>query len=168
MSSLFTQISQEVARQQQQLQQSQQQKTVDVAEDITDRREHSITEKPPSESTGVADQAHNPNERTEQPNGESERESYKVLPAAVDVGDAGQSSAKPPEESTSLIDEMRHGVDEVGRSTERYSFEIYTDQKDKILEVAYRYQKRTGKRLPKSRIIREALDQYLNQILEQA
>lgn len=168
MSSLFTQISQEVARQQQQLQQSQQQKTADDAERTIDRPEHSVTVKPPKESPGAVDQAHNPNERTEQPNGESERTSHEMLPATVDVGDAGQSSAPSPEEPTSLIDEMRHGVDEVGRSTERYSFEIYTDQKDKILEVAYRYQKRTGKRLPKSRIIREALDQYLNQILEQA
>jgi hypothetical protein len=69
-------------------------------------------------------------------------------------------------QAASLIDEMENGVDDYVRPTERYSFEIYADQKEKIVEIKYRYEKRTGKRLPKSRIIREALDHYFEQVLD--
>lgn len=61
---------------------------------------------------------------------------------------------------------MNEGVEKSGRSTERYSFEIFTDQKESILEIKYRYEKRTGQRLSKSRIIREALDIYFDQVLK--
>lgn len=69
------------------------------------------------------------------------------------------------ERATSLLDEMQHGVDETTRPTERYSFEIYVDQKDQVRDLQYLYQKATGKRLPSSRIIREALDAYLKKAL---
>ena len=62
---------------------------------------------------------------------------------------------------------MKHGVEKVKRPTERYSFEIYTDQKDKILEIKYQYERRTSKRLPKSRVIREALDLYFDQVIDE-
>lgn len=72
----------------------------------------------------------------------------------------------PEDESEpSLLDEMQHGVDETIRPTERYSFEIYVDQKDQVRDLQYLYQKATGKRLPSSRIIREALDAYLKKAL---
>ena len=79
-----------------------------------------------------------PNERTVKPNGQTER--------------------------FSIIHELEEGVNEPEqRRTERYSFEIYVDQLGKIEDLQYRYKKRTGKKLSSSRIIREALDEYLKQ-----
>jgi hypothetical protein len=52
------------------------------------------------------------------------------------------------------------------RLTERYSFEIYTDQKEDIQRVCDRYEKSTGKKLSASRLIREVLDYFLPGALE--
>lgn len=52
------------------------------------------------------------------------------------------------------------------RATERYSFEIYTDQKDDIQEVCDKYEKATGKKLSASRLIREVLDTFLPDALK--
>ena len=71
----------------------------------------------------------------------------------------------PKPKAVDIVVEMEQGIEEVTRPTERYSFEIFSDQKEKILEIKYRYEKRTGKRLPKSRIIREALDLYCKEFL---
>lgn len=76
------------------------------------------------------------NERTGKPNGHAERSSI-ILELAGEIKEAEQ------------------------RRTERYSFEIYIDQIGTIEDLQYKYKKRTGKRLSSSRIIREALDEYL-------
>ncbi len=52
------------------------------------------------------------------------------------------------------------------RVTVRDSFEVYTDQLDTIEELRKRYKAKTGRPLPKSRIVREALDRYLAMALE--
>ena len=44
------------------------------------------------------------------------------------------------------------------RETERYSFEIYSDQKDDIQQICDLYEGATGKKLSASRLIREVLD----------
>lgn len=64
-------------------------------------------------------------------------------------------------ENTSLLQEMEQGVQDDKRPTERYSFEIYTDQKEKIEDLQYQYKKKTGNKLSASRILREALEAYL-------
>lgn len=61
-----------------------------------------------------------------------------------------------------VLHELREGVTEKERPTERYSFEIYTDQKQRIEDLQYRFKRRTGKKLSSSRIIREAIEEYLN------
>ena len=71
----------------------------------------------------------------------------------------------PKPATVDIVVEIEQGIEEVTRPTERYSFEIFSDQKEKILEIKYRYEKRTGKRLSKSRIIREALDLYCKEVL---
>jgi hypothetical protein len=81
-----------------------------------------------------------PNERTVQPNGETER--------------------------SSVLSELEEGVRESKRPTERYSFEIYTDMKEKIEDIQYQYKKKTGKKLSASRIIREALEVYFKPLEE--
>jgi hypothetical protein len=63
------------------------------------------------------------------------------------------------------LQEIKEGVKDEKRPTERYSFEIYTDQKQKIEDLQYQYKKKTGKRLSASRILREALEVYLKQAL---
>ncbi|OJV93815.1 MAG: hypothetical protein BGO39_15720 [Chloroflexi bacterium 54-19] len=77
-----------------------------------------------------------PNGRTVKPNGQTERSSI-ILELAGEVKEVEQ------------------------RRTERYSFEIYVDQIGTLEDLQYRYKKKTGKRLSSSRIIREALDEYL-------
>ncbi len=67
------------------------------------------------------------------------------------------------ESSSNVMTEMAEGVREEKRPTERFSFEIYTDQKPRIEELQYVYRKKTGKKLSSSRILREALEQYLDQ-----
>ncbi len=66
-----------------------------------------------------------------------------------------------------VFDDLEEGTpEEAKRPTERYSFEIYTDQKGSIEEVQYLYKKKTGKKLSASRIIREALEDYLTRAME--
>jgi hypothetical protein len=52
------------------------------------------------------------------------------------------------------------------RPTERYSFEIYIDQKEDIQRVCEQYEQSTGKKLSASRLIREVLDYFLPGALE--
>jgi hypothetical protein len=60
-----------------------------------------------------------------------------------------------------LLHELQSNEVEETRPTERYSFEIYSDQKQSIEDVQYRYKKKSGRKLSASRIIREALEDYL-------
>lgn len=87
------------------------------------------------------------NNVTERVNGDTERSNRTVK----EIG-----------KEKSVLEEMNQGALEVNkRPTERYSFEIYTDQKQKIRDLQYHYEKRMGKRLSSSRIIREAIEVYL-------
>lgn len=52
------------------------------------------------------------------------------------------------------------------RETERYSFEIYSDQKDDIQAICDLYEQATGKKLSASRLIREVLDTFLPDALK--
>jgi hypothetical protein len=52
------------------------------------------------------------------------------------------------------------------RETERYSFEIYSDQKDDIQTICDLYEQATGKKLSASRLIREVLDTFLPDALK--
>ena len=88
-----------------------------------------------------------PNDRTERPNGATERHDRTV------------------DTQPSVLREITEGVKDETRPTERYSFEIYTDQKQKIEDLQYQYKKKTGKRLSASRILREALEVYLKEAL---
>ena len=128
-----------------------------------------------------------PNDRTAQPHGLPERANRSKHPhdtaarlnrtaAQPASRERSARSAQPPAttavrsvsptpEAVDIVVEMEQGVEITARPTERYSFEIFSDQKEKILEIKYRYEKRTGKRLSKSRIIREALDHYCKQVL---
>ena len=85
-----------------------------------------------------------PNDRTDKPNGYIERDGEKKVT------------------SKSLLNELKTGVQDDGKPpTERYSFEIYTLQKQQIEDLQYLYRKKTGKKISSSRILREALDNYL-------
>src|SRR6266581_2884595 len=52
------------------------------------------------------------------------------------------------------------------RETERYSFEIYSDQREDIQAICDLYEKVTGKKLSASRLIREVLDTFLPDALK--
>lgn len=95
---------------------------------------------PTSPSSDSNNRTVTPNERTVTPNGFLER--------------------------SSVLSELEEGVRETKRDTERYSFEIFTDQIGDIEDLQYRYKKKTGRKLSSSRIIREALDEYLKKAEE--
>jgi len=66
-----------------------------------------------------------------------------------------------------VMDEVQGGIVAPQRPTERYAFEIYTDQKRQLNRIRYLYEERTGKKLSASRIIREAIEPHLNALEDQ-
>lgn len=64
------------------------------------------------------------------------------------------------------MEEMRDGMQSSVRPTERYAFEIYSDQKKKLNRIRYIYEEKTGKKLSASRILREAIEPYLKELEE--
>lgn len=72
--------------------------------------------------------------------------------------------SRPPQNT--LMEEMRTGVQSSVRPTERYAFEIYSDQKKKLNRIRYIYEEKTGKKLSASRILREAIEPYLKELEE--
>ena len=66
-----------------------------------------------------------------------------------------------------VLQELRQGVEETTTPrAERYSFEIYPDQKDRIKELQNLYQQKTDRKLSASRILREGLDMYLEKAFQ--
>ena len=106
----------------------------------TATKQETVPAKPREVAVKQLEQTDTPNERTAQPNGEAER--------------------------SSVVTELEEGVRESKRPTERYSFEIFTDMKEKIEDIQYQYKKKTGKKLSASRMIREALAVYFQKIEE--
>jgi hypothetical protein len=97
----------------------------------------------PTERTEQGNRSSEPNNRTPEPFGRTDRANRTVY------------------------DELQEGqIEEDKRATERYSFEIYIDQKGSIEELQYLYKKKTGKKLTASRIIREAIEEYLERALQ--
>lgn len=157
MSNLYTQINQEAAKQVQQVEQS---RTAEQEQQSKDQPPVSSSSKSPKSIKPTKKRTTAWSNRTTKPNG-------SVVRNDITNEKSTKASSRSKPASSSLIEEMKHGVEKVERPTERYSFEIYTDQKDKILEIKYQYERRTSKRLPKSRIIREALDLYFDQVIDE-
>ena len=61
-----------------------------------------------------------------------------------------------------LLQEMEEG--KAVRRTKRYSFEAYEDQIEEIEKLQYKYKQKTGKRLSSSRVIRDAIEAYLENL----
>jgi hypothetical protein len=93
------------------------------------------------------------NERSPKPNGTTERVNGATERVNGVTGDI------------SVLQEIKQGVKGPNRPTERFSFQIFTEQKEAIQDLQYQYRKRTGKPLSTSRIIREAITAYLKQAL---
>ena len=149
MSSLYTMINQEAAKQKEQVEQSRSEEAVVKSDQ---------SEKPQSPTPKQSTSKKRKNRSSERPNGRTvDRTPERITERSR------ERSAKP----ASLIEEMKSPAVDAPRSTERYSFEIYSDQKETINDIQYQYKKRTGQQLPKSRIIREALDLYLAQLSEE-
>ncbi len=104
----------------------------------------------PNGSDELNERTETANERTDRPNRTDEPEQRPE-----------RANATSKRENRTVFDELEQGRAETKRATERYSFEIYTDQKGSIEELQYLYKKRTGKKLSASRILREALEEYL-------
>ena len=81
----------------------------------------------------------------------------------VTPNDTTERSNRSPELS-SLLEELTGGLPETSRPTERYSFEIFKSQKQRIYDVQHDYLTRTGHKLSASRIIRDALAEYLDKL----
>lgn len=118
----------------------------------------------PNAGTEQANRSDEPNDNTERtnrthiPNGSTERLNRSHEPFERTI----KPNAPSERMNRTVFDDLEEGApEETKRPTERYSFEIYTDQKESIEEVQYLYKKKTGKKLSASRIIREALEEYL-------
>jgi len=68
--------------------------------------------------------------------------------------------------TSSVLTSIDDPQDEDRRLTERYSFEIYTDQKEVINDAKYLYYKKTGRKVSSSELIRDALDIFLTRLME--
>jgi hypothetical protein len=133
-------------------------KPVDVLETerLDSSDEPSGSTERPNRPTDRNERTDTPNARTDRPTGTSASRKRTVKP-----------NAQNERIHRTVFDDLEEDApEEVKRQTERYSFEIYTDQKGSIEEVQYLYKKKTGKKLSASRVIREALEEYLTRALE--
>jgi hypothetical protein len=101
------------------------------------------------------------NEKTEKPTNRTERMNRTIEPKQRPE----RANATNERENRTVFDDLEQGIEETKRATERYSFEMYTDQKGSIEELQYLYKKKTGKKLSASRILREALEAYVQKAL---
>jgi hypothetical protein len=62
------------------------------------------------------------------------------------------------------LNKYNNGEIQTKRKTERYSFEIYSDQKEQLEDIIYNIKKKTGNRVSASALIREAIDLYFKGI----
>lgn len=85
-----------------------------------------------------------------------------TLKSSVDKSE--QANERTTERVGTIADDIDNRAPE--RRTKRMSFDGYIDHADTIREIQHAYYKRTGKDLPTSRIVREALEQYLPKLLE--
>jgi hypothetical protein len=116
-----------------------------------------------NETTERINQTREKAKRTGKPTGQTEQGNRPIKPNER----TQQTNATTERKQRTVFDDLQAGTEEESRrGTERYSFEIYSDQKGSIEEVQYLYKKKTGKKLSASRIIREALEAYLHQALE--
>lgn len=99
-------------------------------------------------------------ERTERIPGKSERKKRSSI--AIDKSGTQQRTEKTRIYSDEAIQSIL-AIEK--RSTERYSFEIYADQKHTIERLRRLYEQKTGQKLSASRLIREILDSFLSEAL---
>jgi hypothetical protein len=92
----------------------------------------------------------------------------KIVKPSTDVSNGSTERVNDSEDrkDRTMMDDLEEGMIVDRRPTERYSFEIFTDQKERIFELQYRYKKRTGQKLSSSRVIRESLDSFLDRALK--
>jgi len=107
-----------------------------------------------------------PSERIDTPEEPKRKQERKRRTAKTNEEAELSSPTSKPNRKTdttkrTVLQELRQGVEETTAHTERYSFEIYPDQKDRIKELQDLYQQKTGRKLSASRILREGLDMYL-------
>lgn len=118
----------------------------------------------PPESTAEQSEL---NERTVPPNGHPERSGHSPARHQKAENIDHINRLNPGTSEKSVMAELVAGpAFETKRLTERYSFEIYTDQIHKINKLKYLYYERFSKHLSKSRIIRDALDEMLDKAFE--
>jgi hypothetical protein len=97
--------------------------------------------------------------RTVQPNAKANERTHNRTVQPNDIANGVPNGF----EEKGILAELKGGSEEE-RKTERYSFEIYSDQKVKLEEFQYKYKKKTGKKISASRVLREALDIHLEKL----
>jgi len=112
--------------------------------------------------TELPNGSHERSDRTDTPNARAKPANRTLEPKRQ----TGKANDRTKRLHRTVIDDLVQGTEDTRRATELYSFEIYTDQKGSIDQPQYLYKKRTGKKLSASRIIREALEEYLDRTLQ--
>lgn len=98
--------------------------------------------------------------KTERVNGRTEQQPERS-------GEATEPVQVVDETEDDIVKALKEGRREDTERTERYSFEIYPSQKEDIEDFLYQYKKKTGERLSASKLIREAIQQYLDKLSDQ-
>lgn len=98
--------------------------------------------------------------KTERVNGRTEQQPERS-------GEATEPVQVVNETEDDIVKALKEGRREDTERTERYSFEIYPSQKEDIEDFLYQYKKKTGERLSASKLIREAIQQYLDKLSDQ-
>lgn len=104
-----------------------------------------------------------------------ERVSRAHAPVSLNVPAPSILRSTPPREAVvvssvatndltqaSILAKLQQGKLDRPEKTERYSFEIYPEQKEMIEDFLYQYKKKTGEKLSASKLIREALTIYFD------
>jgi len=139
-------------------------KAVDLYE--SERSSERFTERSNERNTRTDE----PNDRTVTPNGKKTqpKKSAEVTGKKVKTNNndkkGGGLEKVGVKQSEDILTELEAGEsDKQKQLTERYSFEIFTDQKKRLRDLQYSYEKKTGEKLSASRVLREALEKYLNE-----
>jgi hypothetical protein len=104
-----------------------------------------------------------PKKKARKPKRSTDRQYRSVLP--IGNSDRPRTTRRKAQDTNSVL--AIAGGDqpvEAKRVTERYAFEAYSDQKNRARDMIYRIEKKTGKRISISQILREAWDAHMDKL----
>ena len=143
-------------------------KTLDTGSILNELQEGSafFRGKTPPPAPAEPGQPTNARTTSNQSSPKSTKETQNRTVERFDRTDTSTGSAESPGSASAVLTSIDHPQPKSKRLTERYSFEIYTDQKETIDDAKYLYYKKTGRKVSSSELMRDALDLFLARLME--